>query len=97
MFIIDLHYLVSLEQIDAHMSEHVKFLHKYYRKNIFLASGRKVPRTGGIILAVAKNAGEVQEIIEEDPFYKHQLAEFRITQFQTSQSHPEIKKILASL
>ena len=94
MFVIDLTYVVPLEKLDAHMNEHVKFLKKYYDKNIFLASGRKVPRTGGIILALASSKEEIEKIIAEDPFYFLNLAEFKITEFQTSQYHPEMKKIL---
>jgi uncharacterized protein YciI len=94
MFIIDLHYVVPLEQLDAHMADHVKFLNKYYKQNVFVASGRKVPRTGGIILAQAKSQEAVDEIIREDPFYIHKLAEFTVTEFLTSQSHPELKKFL---
>lgn len=94
MFIINLNYIVPLEQLDAHMTDHVKFLRKYYKQNVFLASGRKVPRTGGIILALAASMEEVERIIREDPFYTHKLAEFTITEFQTSQYHPDLKKIL---
>lgn len=94
MFIISLNYIVALEELDKHMTDHVKFLQKYYKKNVFVASGRKVPRTGGIILALASSREEVQTIIEEDPFYIHHLAEFTITEFLTSQSHPELKDFL---
>jgi uncharacterized protein YciI len=96
MFIINLNYIVPLEKLDAHMAEHVKFLHKYYNQNVFVASGRKVPRTGGIILALAKSMEEVEKIISEDPFYIHKLAEFTITEFLTSQHHPDLKKLLKS-
>lgn len=94
MYIIDLNYIVPLEQLDAHMDEHVKFLRRYYKLNKFIASGRKVPRTGGIILALADSKEEVKNIIKEDPFYIHKLAEFNITEFLTSQYHPELKKLL---
>jgi uncharacterized protein YciI len=94
MFIINLNYIVPLEQLDAHMTDHVKFLRHYYKKNMFVASGRKVPRTGGIILALAKSKEEVEKIISEDPFYIHKLAEFTITEFLTSQYHPDLKKLL---
>ena len=94
MFIIDLHYIAPLEKLDAHMTEHVKYLQKYYKQNVFVASGRKVPRTGGIILALTKSREELDTIIKEDPFYIHKLAEFNVTEFMTSQSHPEIKKLL---
>jgi uncharacterized protein YciI len=94
MFIINLNYIVPLEQLDKHMADHVKFLRKYYKQDVFIASGRKVPRTGGIILALANSINEIEQIIQEDPFYKFKLAEFSITEFQTSQYHPEMKKIL---
>lgn len=94
MFIIDLNYIVPLGELDAHMADHVKFLRKYYRKNMFLASGRKVPRTGGIILARAGSKTDVEAIMQEDPFCIHKLAEFTITEFLTSQFHPDLKKFL---
>jgi uncharacterized protein YciI len=94
MFIINLHYIVPLEKIDEHMKEHVIFLRKYYTRNVFVASGRKVPRTGGIILALSKNREEIESIIAEDPFYKFKLAEFTITEFLTSQYHPALKELL---
>jgi uncharacterized protein YciI len=94
MFIINLNYIVPLEKLDAHMTEHVRYLHKYYKQNIFVASGRKVPRTGGIILALAKSKEEADRIISEDPFYIHKLAEFTVTEFLTSQSHPDLKNLL---
>jgi uncharacterized protein YciI len=94
MFIIDLVYIVPLEELDSHMADHVKYLRKYYKKNIFVASGRKVPRTGGIILAIGTTKAEIEKIITEDPFFKHELAEFTITEFNTSQYHPDLAKFL---
>jgi uncharacterized protein YciI len=94
MFIINLNYIVPLEKLDVHMTKHVRYLHKYYKQNKFIASGRKVPRTGGIILALAGSLEEVNQIISEDPFYTNKLAEFTVTEFLTSQIHPELKKFL---
>lgn len=94
MFIIDLNYIVPLDKLDEHMAEHVKFLRKYYSKNVFIASGRKVPRTGGIILAMASSKDEVENIIQEDPFYTLKLADFTVTEFLTSQYHSDLKKLL---
>jgi uncharacterized protein YciI len=94
MFIIDLNYIAPLEELDKHMFDHVKYLQKYYEENLFLASGRKVPRTGGIILCIAESEKEVNKIISEDPFYKLKLAEFKVTEFLASQSHPDLKGLL---
>lgn len=35
--------LFHLEELDAHMEDHVKYLRKYYKQHVFVASGRKVP------------------------------------------------------
>jgi uncharacterized protein YciI len=94
MFMINLHYIAPLEELDAHMKAHVAFLQKYYKQEVFLASGRKVPRTGGIILALGESREQIEKIIEEDPFHIHGLAEFTITEFLTSQTHPAFKKLL---
>ena len=85
MFVIELLYKVGLDQIDAHMAAHVAFLRKHYAAGTFLVSGRKIPRDGGIILAVGKSRQEIQAIVEEDPFYVHQLADVRIIEFRASQ------------
>ncbi|WP_293309150.1 YciI family protein [Pedobacter sp. UBA5917] len=94
MFIVDLKYIVPLEELDKYMEAHVQFLNKYYDENIFVASGRKVPRTGGIILALAKDEEALKKILMEDPFYTHRLADYTITQFLTSQYHPDLELLL---
>jgi uncharacterized protein YciI len=85
MFVIELKYKAALTEIDAHMRAHVRFLDKYYASGHFLISGRKVPRDGGIILAVAEDRREIERIASEDPFYAHGLAEFRVIEFRASQ------------
>ena len=85
MFLIELTYKADLAEIDAHMAAHVVFLKKHYAAGNFLVSGRKIPRDGGIILAVGKSRQQIQTIIEEDPFYQHGLADFRIIEFRASQ------------
>ena len=96
MFVIELIYKVSLEDIDAHMGAHVRFLNKYYAAGNFLVSGRKIPREGGIILSVGKNLEEIEAIVREDPFCKHGLADFRIIEFRASQKAEDIQKRIES-
>lgn len=95
MFVIELIYKVDLAEIDAHMATHVDFLKKYYAAGNFLVSGRKIPRDGGIILAVGKSRREIEAIVAEDPFHVHGLADFRIIEFRASQRANDIQKRLA--
>ena len=92
MFVIELTYKADLTEIDAHMAAHVIFLKRYYASGNFLVSGRKIPRDGGIILAVGKSRREIEAIVEEDPFYDHDLADFRIIEFRASQRANDIQK-----
>ena len=92
MFVIELIYKAGLTRIDAHMAAHVKFLKKYYASGNFLVSGRKIPRDGGIILAVARSREEIEAIVAEDPFNRHGLADFRIIEFRASQRADDIQK-----
>lgn len=81
MFIISLNYIKPLEEVDTLLEEHVEYLKEQYRLGNFLASGRKTPRTGGVILARAVSREEIETIITLDPFYRHGVAEFEITEF----------------
>lgn len=92
MFIVELTYKVALAQIDAHMSEHVKFLKKYYASGNFVVSGRKIPREGGIIVAVGESREQIENVIKEDPFYKFGLADFRVIEFRASQRAVDVPK-----
>jgi uncharacterized protein YciI len=92
MFVIELVYKASLSRIDAHMRAHVAFLKKYYAAGNFLVSGRKIPRDGGIILAVGRDRQQIEAIIQEDPFHTHGLADFRIIEFRASQHAEDIQK-----
>ena len=92
MFIIELLYKADLKRIDALMGAHMKFVRKYYAAGNFLVSGRKVPRDGGIILAVGKSREEIEAIAQEDPFFQHGLADIRVIEFRASQSADDLQE-----
>jgi uncharacterized protein YciI len=96
MFVIELIYKADLAQIDAHMGAHVRFLKKFYAAGTFLVSGRKIPRDGGIILAVGTSRQQIEAIVQEDPFHVHGLADFRIIEFRASQRADDIEKRIAA-
>jgi uncharacterized protein YciI len=85
VFIIELVYKADLAKIDGAMRSHMAYLKKHYAAGTFVVSGRKIPRDGGIILAVGKTREEIEAIAKEDPFCKLGLAEFRLIEFRVSQ------------
>ena len=95
MFVIELIYKAPLKEIDAHMRAHVKFLDKYYALGHFLVSGRKIPRDGGIILAVGESREQIEAITREDPFCARGLADCRVIEFRASQHADDIQARVA--
>ena len=95
LFVVELIYKAPLTQIDAAMTAHVTFLKKHYDAGHFLVSGRKIPRDGGIILAVGDNREEIEAIMREDPFCSRGLADLRVIQFRASQRADDIQKLIS--
>ena len=81
MYIVSLNYIKEVSEVEKHLEEHTKFLEKYYEMGKFICSGRKNPRTGGVILLNAESLSEVEKIILEDPFNTNEIAEYEITEF----------------
>jgi len=81
MYIVSLNYIKAVSEVEKYLEEHIKFLEKYYEMGKFICSGRKNPRTGGVILLNAENLSEVEKIISEDPFNTNEIAEYEITEF----------------
>jgi uncharacterized protein YciI len=67
--------------VDQYLDQHIEFLEKYYALGKFVVSGRKVPRSGGVIIVNAKSSAELDDIIKEDPFYKAGVSEYEVTEF----------------
>ncbi len=84
MFVILLSYVKPLLEVDRFVEEHRKFLERYYASGHFLLSGRREPRTGGIILAKAGTRAEIENIVLNDPFNREHIAEYEIIEFLPS-------------
>jgi len=91
MFVIELTYKVPLAEIDAAMKPHMAFLRKHYKSGAFLVSGRKIPRDGGIILAVGESREQIEAIMRDDPFCARGLADVRVIEFRVSQRAADIQ------
>jgi uncharacterized protein YciI len=91
MFVIELTYKAPLAEIDAHMADHMVFLNRQYEAGTFLVSGRKIPRDGGIILAVGESRERIEGLIAQDPFVARGLADARVIEFRASQRAEDIQ------
>lgn len=89
MYIISLTYKVSLDIVNQHLNSHIDYLDEQYKLGNFQVSGRKVPRTGGIILSTLKDKQQLVAVLEKDPFKIHNLATYDIIEFVPSKTSDE--------
>ncbi|HEX5555369.1 MAG TPA: YciI family protein [Chitinophagaceae bacterium] len=94
MFLILLQYVRPLTAIDHYLDAHNAFLDKYYKSGNFIFSGRKIPRSGGVILCHAENRRAVEKILSDDPFEQNSLAMYDIIEFQPTQCVSGIEQFL---
>ncbi|MEU5808590.1 MULTISPECIES: YciI family protein [unclassified Streptomyces] len=93
MFVMELTYTAPIEAVEEELDAHIAWLDRYYASGVFLASGRKVPRDGGIILAAGVSRAEVERIAEEDPFTVAGVCEYRITEFIATKTSADLTPV----
>ncbi|MGW2873636.1 YciI family protein [Kitasatospora sp. NPDC001225] len=90
MFVLELTYTAALESIEEALPRHIAWLEEHYAAGTFLASGRKVPRDGGVILAVGGDRAGIEALVATDPFVRAGLTRYRVTEFLATTTAPEL-------
>jgi uncharacterized protein YciI len=90
MFVLLLTYTRPLAEVDALMREHVAWLDEHYAAGRFLVSGRRIPRTGGVIVARGDDHDEMEALAATDPFVRGGVATCEVIRFRASQQAPEL-------
>lgn len=96
MFIVTLTYLKPVDQVDVQGDAHVVWLNEQYENGLFVAWGRLVPATGGIIFARSGDETKLRAAIATDPFGIHGLARYDIVEVTPKFAIPELS-VLTSL
>lgn len=81
MFVVLLHYLQPLADIEAFLQEHREYLERQYAAGHFVASGPQVPRVGGVILVRNLGRDALDVVLAQDPFYREGIAQYQIIEF----------------
>lgn len=81
MYIFSLHCIRPIAEVEKILPLHREFLKKYYAAGKLICSGPKNPRDGGVILCSAASEREARDIVEEDPFYRQNIAAYELTEF----------------
>lgn len=91
LFIVDIEYTVPMSKVQDVIEPHLEFVRRAYVEGRFLASGAKVPRTGGIVVMMAESLDSARDYLSADPFVTAQVAEYRFTEFLPSNLHAALK------
>ncbi|CAM5295311.1 hypothetical protein SALBM135S_02848 [Streptomyces alboniger] len=90
MFVLELTYTAPVSAVDEHLAAHVAWLDGLYEAGTVLASGRKNPRDGGVLIAVAEDRARIEEITASDPFTRAGVCEYRVTEFHATKTAPAL-------
>ncbi|MBV1775453.1 YciI family protein [Burkholderiaceae bacterium DAT-1] len=97
MFVVSLTYVAPLDAVDALIPAHVEWLKSHYAAGHFVASGRKVPRTGGVILARGLSREALDAVLMNDPFALAGVARYDVTEFIPTLTATELSVIQETL
>jgi len=91
VFVLLLTYVRPLAAVDALMREHVAWLDEHYAAGRFLVSGRRIPRTGGVIVARGDDRAEIEALVSSDRFVAAGVATCEVIRFRASQTAPGLE------
>ena len=94
MFLVNLDYKCDIDKVEEYTFAHRAWLDDKFQEGKLLFSGPKKPRTGGVLVVCLTNRQQVEELIQEDPFYQKQIADYTITEFSLLKARRELKDFI---
>lgn len=93
MYVVSLTYRVPQDIVDFHNDAHISWLQQAFDDGVFIAAGRKIPRTGGLLLSQADRA-TLDAALARDPFYVNGVADFEVMEFHAGRVAPGFENLL---
>ncbi|RDU60121.1 YciI family protein [Helicobacter marmotae] len=82
LFVCLVHYTKPFEEVSLYLNEHRSYLKKGYEAGFLLASGPRIPKTGGIIIGKFVDENAAKSFAKNDPFTQHNVAQYEIMPFE---------------
>lgn len=92
MFLIFFKPTAPPEQLDPIRPDHMAWAVGGFEAGIFIAGGRRMPPTGGVILAVHDRKA-VSDLIDREPFSRQGLAEIDLQEIEIMSTAPGLEKL----
>lgn len=93
LFAIDITYTLPMGAVQKVLAPHMDFVRDCYASGVFLMSGPKEPRSGGIVIAQAASLAEIKALMARDPFTLAGVVSVQITQFHASNMAEALKTV----
>jgi uncharacterized protein YciI len=77
-------YLAPVDEVDKVREAHLAFLDGLVQRGKLVIAGRQDPPVGGLVMIEADTEAEARELMADDPYLKHGLAEYTATGFRPS-------------
>ncbi|MCW6031962.1 YciI family protein [Pantoea sp. JK] len=87
MYVVYLNYFRPVEEVEALLDPHVAWLNRYFDSGVFIAAGRKDPRTSGVLLVKDIDRARLDTILAEDPFVA--VAHYEVTKVNVTRAAEE--------
>jgi uncharacterized protein YciI len=94
MFVLTVTYTAPMDAVEPHVAPHMEWVAAGYERGWFLASGRKNPRTGGVIFAKGTRE-ELEAFVAEDPFVTGEVAAYEITEVLVTKTAPGLEGLMS--
>lgn len=95
MYLVDMSFTDMAKITPELTDKHKSYLEQEYKSNKLLFGGRKVPRTGGILISQHANERELEKVLNSDPFVKSGAVTYSITEFIPVMASKAYENILA--
>lgn len=92
MFLISFKPIAPPKQLDLIRPDHMAWAVGGFEAGIFIAGGRLVPPTGGVILAVHDRKA-VSDLIDREPFSRQGLAEIELQEIEVMSTAPGLERL----
>ncbi len=94
MIIVEITYKAPPQEVDKYLQAHREFLDYHYKQGLFLASGPQKPRVGGILIALTQDKAHLEAVLQNDPYYLAEIADYRLIEFTPVKHRDEIKQLV---
>lgn len=93
MFVVSMTYRVPDDIVDFHRPSHMRWVQDAFDSGVFVASGRRVPAVGGVLLSAVDRA-TLDAALAKDPFYTNGVAEFEVIEFTVTTAAEGFENLL---